>query len=137
MRAAAVCIAETPGRPLISTRAQSAFALTVDQLEHQGRHGIDAGIAGADQRHVTPLGGETKGDAHAHLLLAQLIAVPRLVFGQRPQQIEIELVADQVRRLADGCLDLVRACRRRAGSDADDSERAAGAADEVRINKLC
>src|SRR3546814_12530266 len=71
-------------------------AAALEQLEDEGRHRVDAGVAGAHQRDVAAIGGEVEGDLHALLLLAQLVAVARLAGGQRPQQVEVEGVADEV-----------------------------------------
>ena len=53
-RAAAACIAETPGDAMISTPRPGGSRAALEQLEHQRRHGVDAGIAGGDQRHARP-----------------------------------------------------------------------------------
>ena len=69
--AAAAWKAEMPGMTLTAMRA----GLEVDHLIDQRRHGIDAGIAGADERDLLAFLRQRDGVAHAVFLAAQREAV--------------------------------------------------------------
>ena len=92
-RAAAACIAEMPGHdrerdPAPSRRRPSA----VEQLEHQRRHGIDAGIAGArPARRARPSAASRARRARAPPPRRARSACRRLAWPtRRAEQVEIE-----------------------------------------------
>ena len=72
--------------------------LAIQELEREGSHGIDAGIAGADQRHPPAVCGKVQRHPRAVFLLAQLGAVDLCGRGKAllTQEIEIALIADPV-----------------------------------------
>src|SRR3546814_17755388 len=70
----------------------------------------------------------------SRLLLAERVAMACLAGGERPQQVEIEAVADEVAGAQHGGLHLRRAPHRIAGTGADDGERAAPAPDGRRVD---
>ena len=100
-------------------------SLPLQKLEDQRRHGVDARVAGAGQGHGTPPGRQLQGGPDPRLLLAQLVAVSRPALRQRPEQVEIEPVADQVARAAHRRLGLRRAPGGIARADADHRQAAA------------
>ena len=81
--AAAACSAETPGLTVTATRAQAGIGAALQQLEHQGRQRVDAGIARADQGDAAALGGALEREAAALDLGAEREVVARLAGGGR------------------------------------------------------
>ena len=102
------------------------------QLEHQRRQGVDAGVAGADQGHVAALGGAGQREAAALDLGTEREVVARLAGGGGADQVEIEAVADQLLGLGQQLLRLARAPAQVARPEADDGEPALRAADGCR-----
>jgi len=80
-------------------------------------------------------GGEIKSRAHPRLLFAQGVGVQGLALGQRPQQIEIELVTDQVRRGANLGLGFRCPPGGIAGAEPDHRERPTPPTDGARIKR--
>ena len=75
---------------------RDARGLEIDDLVDQRCHGIDARIAGTDERYLLALPGKRYGMAHAVFLAAQRKAVLGLAVAQVGGKIEIETVAHPV-----------------------------------------
>ena len=103
-------------------------------LEHQRRHGVHAGVAGADERHAFAPGGEPKGPVHALGLLAQRVGMPHLA-GARGHLVEISPIPHQVRGVADGRVGRRGSPRGRARPEPDHRQNPAGAADPHGVDR--
>ena len=88
------------GRRASATRRQAGSLLAVEQLEDQRRHGVDAGIARADEGDAASGGGKVERLAAAILLRPQREAVLRGAGQQVRGEVEIEAVADDLVSLA-------------------------------------
>ncbi len=99
---------------------------TVEQFEDERAHGVDAGIAGADQRDVMAFAGTLQRVTAAGLFAAQGEIAALLACGERAEQVDIEAVAHQLFGVGDEAGDFGRAPGGLAGADADDGEAAAG-----------
>ena len=72
--------------------------LARQQLEHQRRHGVDAGVPRRDQGDAPPPGRQIEGGPRPRLLVAEREVVARLAAPERSQQIEVEAIAHPDRR---------------------------------------
>ena len=73
-----------------------AVGFEIDDFIDEGRHGIDARIAGADEGHLLALLGKFDGVADAVFFATQRKSVFGLVLLQVGNKIEIEAVAHPV-----------------------------------------
>ncbi len=109
----------------------------IQHLANKGRHGIDAGIARADESDIAALPGQVDGVPHAGPFIAQGETMFPAVLAKIGYEIEIEFIADPV-----GCPAQRRQRGRRAqfggaGSDADNRQAAARSPDGEDINRHC
>ena len=107
---------------------RDARGLEVDDLVDQGRHGIDAGIAGTDEGDLLALFRQFDRVAHAILLATQGKAVLLLVRLHVRNEVEIEAVSNPVGRGFKGSMGRRCAPVGRARTDADHMHDAARAA---------
>ena len=134
-RAAAACIALTPGATVIADRRPVAPPFALDQLEHQRGEAVDAGVAGRDQRDRPSLGRQIEREPHPRRLFADRAVMPALAGDRTAEQVEIKPVADDFvgRREQRGRL-RGPPCRI-AGAGADDRQPAARAADRAGVER--
>ncbi len=125
-RAAAACKRGYPRHHVDRQPVPRRPVLAVEQLEDQRRQRVDAGVAGADQRHGAALGGEIERYADASLFLRS--AASNAVACRRSGRRQIEIEADSRRHRSPGASVRVSSEVRQsapAGADADDAEPAA------------
>ena len=92
-RAAATCIADTPGTTRTGRRAE-ALAIALDRLVDGGRHGEDAGVARGDDGHARAAERELERLARA-LELDAVVARAALLAAARRHASEVGRVADE------------------------------------------
>ncbi len=95
-RAAAACSAEMPGARRSRRAAHAGSAGAVDQLDDQRRHGVDAGVAGADEGHPATLGGTCERVAAAFCLRRRAGRRDVAPLAGGSDEIEVEAVADEL-----------------------------------------
>jgi hypothetical protein len=103
----------------------------VEKFAGERAHGVDAGVARGDERHVAALAGERQRLADAGFLGAEGKAVLGLAGREMGDEVEVEVVADPVGGGGQGGGGGGAEPFAAAGADADDAELAARAAGEV------
>ena len=116
-RAAAACIAETPGATEYFETAPRRIVL--DRLEDSRRHGENARIAARDDGDVEAVGGKLQREPGAVELVAVVARMDALA-GRELEVLDIGRVADDVARHSDGRARLRRHPPSRTRAQTDD-----------------